>query len=102
MVLARDGPLAVGALPEASIHPLVEPAVRAGLGRTVAVPDHPGAFVLTDDFNPIDVRDLWLKEKVRRTILETTDPDILLLGALDTAGPAGGGKELRHPIGRTV
>jgi hypothetical protein len=58
--------------------------------------------VLTDDFNPIDVRDLWLKEKVRRTILETTDPDILLLGCLDGAGLAGGGEELRRPIGRTV
>jgi spermidine synthase len=102
VVLARDGPLAVGALPDASIHPLVEAAVRAGLSRTVAVPDHPGAFVLTDDYNPIDVRDLWLKEQVRRTILETTDPDILLLGALDAAGPAGGGEELRRRIGRTV
>ena len=29
-------------------------------------------------FNPIDLRDLWLKEEVRGNILETTDPDILL------------------------
>ena len=35
-------------------------------------------MLLTDDYNPIDFYDLWLKEKVRRTILETTDWDILL------------------------
>ena len=33
---------------------------------------------LTDDFNPVDVHDAWLRERVRRNILETTDWGILL------------------------
>ena len=35
-------------------------------------------FPLTDDFNPIDIRDFWLKEQLRRGILGTIHPDILL------------------------
>jgi hypothetical protein len=34
--------------------------------------------ILTDDFNPPDVRDLWIKEWLRKTILDTTHIDILL------------------------
>ena len=81
VLIARDG--AVGPVPppaDEPIHPLPEKWVRHGLSHTVAVPDAPDAIVLTDDFNPIDVRDIWLKERVRRTILGTTHPDILLLG----------------------
>jgi hypothetical protein len=40
-------------------------------------PDTP-AILLTDDFNPMDVHDAWLRERVRRNILETTDWGILL------------------------
>lgn len=36
------------------------------------------AIILSDDYNPIDFYDSWLKEKVRKTILESTDIDILL------------------------
>lgn len=35
-------------------------------------------MLLTDDYNPVDFYDLPLKEKVRRTILDSTDWDILL------------------------
>jgi spermidine synthase len=67
-------------LPEEPVHRLAEAAVRIGMSTTVDIPDRPDAVVLTDDFNPIDVRDIWLKERVRRTILETTPAEILLLG----------------------
>jgi hypothetical protein len=36
--------------------------------------------VLSDDFNPLDVRDIRVKEAVRRRIIETTHPDILIRG----------------------
>lgn len=36
------------------------------------------AMVLTDEFNPIDCNDLWLKERVRKEIVAGTDWDILL------------------------
>ena len=34
--------------------------------------------VQTDDFNPIDVADNWLKEQVRAEILRATDWSVLL------------------------
>jgi spermidine synthase len=80
VVIARDGPVSVPEARPEAVHPLAEAGVRHGLAGAVAVPDHADAIVLTDDFNPIDVRDIWLKERVRRTILETTPADILLLG----------------------
>lgn len=40
-------------------------------------PDTP-AVVLTDDYNPLDIYDLWLKEIVRKYILAYTDWDILI------------------------
>jgi spermidine synthase len=61
-----------------AVHPLAEAGVRQGLQNTYRFPVSTPAMLLTDDYNPIDFYDLWLKEKVRRTILETTDWDILL------------------------
>ncbi len=40
-------------------------------------PDTP-AMVLTDNFNPIDCQDLWVKEAVRKDIVANTDWDILI------------------------
>lgn len=36
------------------------------------------AIVLTDDYNPIDFYDSWLRETVRKNILQTTNWDILI------------------------
>lgn len=36
------------------------------------------AMILTDEFNPLDCNDLWLKEEVRRSIVAGTDWDLLL------------------------
>ncbi len=79
VLLAYDGPrrpLPAG-LPEPA-HALAEPLLRKVYGRTLALPA-PGP-VLTDDFNPLDVQDIDVKEAVRRRILETTHPDILIGG----------------------
>jgi len=80
VVLAYDGPprpLDSGALRARPVHPLAAEAVRAALERPFAFPSGTPALRLTDDFNPIDVRDLWIKERVRRDILETTPHRVL-------------------------
>lgn len=81
VLIAYDGKPrspAVGELDRLAIHPMAETLTRHALHHPLQllVP-LPGA-ILTDDFNPIDVRDLWLKEWVRRNIFESTHLDILL------------------------
>ena len=34
--------------------------------------------MLTDDYNPIDFYDAWLRESVRREILQSTDWEMLI------------------------
>ena len=80
-IVAYDGPARAprtDLLAAFPVHPLAEAGVRQGLQNTYRFPAGTPAMLLTDDYNPIDFYDLWLKEKVRRTILETTDWDILL------------------------
>jgi spermidine synthase len=79
-LVAYDGPhRALDLTPVAGlpVHPLAKD-VRPLLGRTFAFPPGTPAVVLTDDFNPLDVHDTWLREQVRRTIIATTDWDVLL------------------------
>lgn len=61
-----------------TVHPLASDLVRQTLSNRFSFPAGTPAMILTDDFNPIDLRDLWIKEEVRRSILRSTDPDILL------------------------
>jgi hypothetical protein len=80
-IVAYDGPVRTARtdlLANFPVHALAEAGVRYGLQTTYDMPASTPALLLTDDYNPIDFYDLWLKEKVRRTILETTDWDILL------------------------
>lgn len=67
---ARSGPIPV--------HPLARERVERLLGSRFAFPAGSPAIVLTDDYNPIDVYDAWLKEQLRTQILEATDWDTLL------------------------
>lgn len=60
------------------VHPLAKDLVEQAMANPFSFPLQTPAMLLTDDFNPIDLRDLWMKEDVRRKILESTDPDILL------------------------
>jgi spermidine synthase len=81
VLVARNGPpLAfdpskVSGFP---VHAMARPVVERFLGRPYRLPPGRRAMVLTDDFNPIDVADNWLKERVRAEILRATDWDILL------------------------
>jgi spermidine synthase len=60
------------------IHPEALHLVEQSMNNRFSFPPGTPAMLLTDDFNPIDLHDLWMKEDVRKNILETTDPDILL------------------------
>jgi spermidine synthase len=59
-------------------HPKVLNMVFQNLNRQIKFPSRTPAIILTDDYNPIDFYDGWLREAVRRKILESTDWDILI------------------------
>jgi spermidine synthase len=48
-------------VPNMDTHPLVEDAVRNSIREPFSFPPQ-AAIVLTDDYNPVDFYDLWLKE----------------------------------------
>jgi spermidine synthase len=59
-------------------HNSVRRQVFSNLGRRYQFPDGTRAMVLTDAYNPVDFFDGWLRELVRKRILESTDWDILV------------------------
>ena len=81
IVVARRGPpltfdpARVASFP---VYGPVQQQLARFLGRRFSFPATAPAMILTDDFNPIDVRDIWLKERVRRDILSGTDWEVLL------------------------
>lgn len=80
VMLAYDGAPAsvdVRALSALPVHPLAGKSLRHALARPFAFPPGTPALLLTDDHNPIDVRDLWLKERLRRQILDSTPHRVL-------------------------
>jgi spermidine synthase len=60
------------------VHPQARNGVDRFLGRPYRLPAGTPAMILTDDHNPIDFYDVWLKEWVRRMILEGVDMDVLI------------------------
>ncbi len=60
------------------VHPLALSSVRQFLGKQFHFPADTEAIVLTDDYNPIDFYDSWLKEWVRKKILEDTNLEVLI------------------------
>lgn len=59
-------------------HARVSEQVFANLGRRYEFPAHTPAMILTDAYNPVDFFDGWLRETVRKSILESTNWDILI------------------------
>lgn len=59
------------------VHPMAA-SVKQLIGRTFQFPQDIPAIVLSDDYNPIDFYDIWMKEQVRKKIMETTDWEILI------------------------
>jgi len=60
-----------------TIHPFFATAIRENLGKRFYFPAETHAIVLTDNYNPIDFYDYWLRELVRKMILDTIDWDLL-------------------------
>ena len=66
-------------LNEMDAHPLARADLRNALDQpSVSIDTQPG-IILTDDYNPIDVLDLPMKEELRRNLLQST-PHARLLG----------------------
>ena len=59
------------------VHPEVLPSVFGNLGRRFHFPEDTRSIVLSDDYNPIDFFDGWLRETIRKGIVEATHWDIL-------------------------
>ncbi len=78
---------------EAAIHPMARAVLRETLARRFVWTGSDEGIVLTDDYNPIDVLDLPMKETLRRRILDST-PAGILLGQLPWGCREFRGKEL--------
>jgi spermidine synthase len=79
-IVAYDGvvrPLQINRVPNMNIHPIAEDAVRNNLAKPFTFPPQTPAIVLSDDYNPVDFYDMWLKEMLRKNTTENVDFDIL-------------------------
>ena len=61
-----------------TIHPYFEKFIRANLGTRFDFPADTPAIILTDNYNPIDFYDFWLREYIRKNILDAVDWDLLV------------------------
>jgi spermidine synthase len=80
-LLAYDGePVRVGpeALQGLPVHPLARQGVLGFARHRFTFPPSAAGLLLTDDHNPIDLLDNWLREEVRRNILSDTPWDLLI------------------------
>jgi len=48
------------------------------MAKTFRFPEGTPAILLTDDYNPVDFYDAWLRERVRRNLLKITDWDVMI------------------------
>lgn len=81
-VLAYTFPFSVGDINTIPIgfrvHPLAYDNVRRVFGKTFHFPPETKTAVLTDDYNPIDFYDVWLKEWLRKSLIDNTDLELLI------------------------
>lgn len=61
-----------------SVHPLAVDEIRERLKTKFYFSPNTPAIILSDDYNPIDFYDIWLRERIRKNIIEATDWDILI------------------------
>lgn len=65
-------------VPNQEIYAMSRQSVSQALMGPIAAPTHPDALLLTDNYNPSDFFDLFMKERVRRAILDGTPWDLLI------------------------
>ena len=81
VLLAYDGPQRTPdaeRMREFPVHPLAEQLQSGAMFRPIQIDSSLPSMVITDDFNPLDVHDAWLREALRRRILDTTHWSLLL------------------------
>jgi len=59
------------------IHPRLASDINNHLGNTFSFPKDTPAIILTDDYNPIDFYDRWMREEIRKRAIESTNWDLL-------------------------
>ena len=62
----------------AKVHPMVQEIYFSRLNQQFRFPESTEAIILTDNYNPVDFYDAWLRESVRQKIIQGTDWDILM------------------------
>lgn len=62
----------------AKVHPTVQKIYFSLLNKQFRFPKSTEAIILTDNYNPVDFYDAWLRESVRQNIIQGTDWDILM------------------------
>ncbi len=80
VIMAYRGPprvTALDGLKGQAVHTMAQELVGQSLSRRFTFKAGTPAMILSDDFNPSDLRDLWVKEKLREHILKSTDLDLL-------------------------
>ena len=65
-------------MPDQQIYAMTRQRVMQALKAPIAAPTHPDALVITDNYNPSEFFDLYMKEKVRRAILDGTPWELLI------------------------
>ncbi len=60
------------------MHPVIRDALRGIFGRQIQFALGGQGFILSDNYNPIDVLDARMREDLRRNILDLTSADLLL------------------------
>ncbi|MDH5326356.1 MAG: fused MFS/spermidine synthase [Gammaproteobacteria bacterium] len=60
------------------IHPRISARIRHNLGKRYDFPAGTRAMVISDEYNPIDFYDSWLRELNRSRVIRVTDWDVLL------------------------
>jgi spermidine synthase len=79
-LIAYDGAPArvtAEALQGMAVHPVAREGVLPFAERKSVLPAGAGGVIFTDEHNPADIYDGWLREKTRLQILDDTDWDIL-------------------------
>lgn len=71
-------PLDLSPVKNLPVHPLARDLVSRLADQRFSFPSDTPAIILSDDYNPIDFYDIWLKEKVRKNVLENSSLDIFI------------------------
>lgn len=79
-VVAHDGPpipFNPDTVRKFPVHRFAKSLVSEVMGKRFSFTDDTATIILTDEFNPVDFSDTWLKEELRKTILNQWEANLL-------------------------